>query len=41
MSVHRNLTKHLNIDDVVDEFAREHPRYMEPVHLLNNDEKSV
>jgi len=29
--IHRDLTKHLNIDDV-DEFAREHPRHMELIN---------
>ena len=40
MFIHRDLTKHHNIDDVVDEFAREHPRLMELLNLLNNEEKN-
>ena len=33
MFVHRDLTRRLNIDDMVDDFAREHPRRMELVSL--------
>ena len=32
MFIHHDLTKNLNIDDIVDEFAREHPRHMELVN---------
>ena len=41
MFIHRDLTKHLNIDDIVDEFAREHPRRMELVNLLSDDAETV
>ena len=41
MFIHRGLTKHLNIDDIVDEFAREHPRHMELVNLLSDDAETV
>ena len=37
MFVHRDLTRQLNIEDIVDEFAREHPRRMELVSLLSDD----
>ena len=33
MFVHCDLTRRLNIDDMVDDFAREHPRRMELVSL--------
>ena len=41
MFIHRDLTKHLNIDDIVDEFAREHPSQMELVNLLSDDAETV
>ena len=41
MSVHRDLTKHLNINDIVNKFAREHPRYIELVNLLSDDAETV
>ena len=41
MFVHHDLTKQLNIDDIVDEFAREHPRRIEIVSLLSDDVETV
>ena len=35
--IHCDLTRQLNIHDIVDEFAREHPRRMELVNLLNDE----
>ena len=35
------VTKNLNIDDIVDEFTREHPRHMELVNLLSDDAESA
>ena len=37
MVSHCDLTKQLNIDHIIDEFAREHPRRMEIVNLLNDN----
>ena len=31
----------MGIDDIVDEFAREHPRHMELVSLLSDDTETV
>ena len=39
--IHRDLTRQLKIDDIVDEFAREHPRRMELVSLLHDDTETV
>ena len=41
MFIHQDLTRQLNIDDIVDEFAREHPRHMELVSLLNDDAETL
>jgi len=41
MFMHCDLANYLNIDDIVDEFAREHPRHEELVNLLNDDENIV
>ena len=41
MFIHCDLTKYLNIDDIVDEFAREYPRHMELVNLLSDDAESA
>ena len=35
MFIHCDLTKQLKIDDIIDEFAREHPRRMELANLLS------
>ena len=37
MFIHRDLTKQLNVDHIIDEFAREHPRRMELANLLSED----
>ena len=37
MFIHRDLTKQLNVDHIIDEFAREHPRRMEVTNLLSED----
>ena len=37
----RLLTHPNQVDDVVDEFAREHPRCMELVNLLSDDAETV
>ena len=41
MFIHRDLTRQLKIDDIVDEFAREHPRRMELVSLLHDDTETI
>ena len=37
MFIHRDLTKQLNVDHIIDEFAREHPRRLELENLLSED----
>ena len=37
MFAHHDLTKHLNINDIVYGFAREHPGHIEFVNLLSDD----
>ena len=37
MFIHHDLTKQLNVDHIIDEFAREHPRQMELANLLSED----
>lgn len=37
MFIHRDITKQLSIDDIIDEFAREHPRRMELANLFIED----
>ena len=39
--IHRDLTKNLNIDDIMDEFAREHPRRIKLVNLLSDHAESA
>ena len=41
MFVHCDLTKHLNINDIVDGFARKHPGHIEFVNLLSDDAETV
>ena len=41
MFIHRDLTRQRKIDDIVDEFAREHPRRMELVSLLHDDTEII
>ena len=35
MFIHCDFTKQLNVDHIIDEFAREHPRRMELTNLLS------
>ena len=37
MFKHHDLTKQLNVDHIIDEFPREHPRQMELANLLSED----
>ena len=37
MFIHHDLTKQLNVDHIIDEFAREYLRRMEPANLLSED----
>ena len=41
MYVHRNLTKQLDLDEIVDNFAREHPRRMEFLNILSDEVETV
>ena len=43
MFIHRDLTKHLNIDNIVDEFARKQSRRMELklVNLLSDNAENA
>jgi len=41
MYVHRDLTKQLDLDEIVDNFAREHPRWMEFVNILSDEVETV
>ena len=41
MYVHQNLTKQLNLDEIVDNSAREHPKRMEFVNILSYEIQTV
>ena len=41
MYVHRNLTKQLDLDEIVDNFATEHPRRMEFLNILSDEVETV
>ena len=37
MYVHRNLTKQLDLDEIVDAIAREHPRRIKFANILSDE----
>jgi len=39
--VHRNLTKQLDLNEIIDNFAREHPRRMEILNIPSDEVETV
>ena len=41
MCIYRNLTKQLDLGEIVENFAREHPRRMEFLNILSDEVETV